>query len=156
MEVKTLTLMQSDNHIRGHQIRIPAFLNTFSTGTLILHRPGKDFLYYVTFVCIPGTSFALLTRSKKWKERQEKRIFFTVPLSPWELFVQCTEWTGIKGQIRTVQWTRVQPTDHAANTDTATAWRNPGRKSSQRRKQQYPVSALPASLKSILRVRRKW
>lgn len=65
MEAKTLTLMQTDNHIKGHQIRIAALLNTFSTGTLICHKPGKDFFYYVTFVCIPGTSFALLSRSKK-------------------------------------------------------------------------------------------
>lgn len=67
--------MPSDNHIRGHQIRIVAFLNSFSTGTLILHRPGKDFLYYAKVVRIPGTSFALLSRSKKWKERQENSIF---------------------------------------------------------------------------------
>lgn len=160
--------MQSDNHIRRHQIRMAAFLNTFSTGTLIFHKPGKDFLYYVTFVCIPGTSFALLSRSKEWNERQEKRVFSTVPPCLESFFIQCTEWTGVKGQIRTVQWTRVQPRDHAANTSTAaqvsttaTAChllhrRNPGRKSSQRRKQQYPISALPVSVKSILRVHRKW
>lgn len=171
MEAKPLTLMKSDNHIRGHQIRIVAFLNTFSTGTLTFHKPGKHFLSYVTFVHIPDTSFALLPRSKKWKERQEKRVFSTVPpcpLSPWELFVQWTEWTSVNRQIRTVQWIRVQPTDHAADTSTAaqvlttaTACQflhseNTGRKSSDRRKQQYPVSALPASVKSILRVHRKW
>lgn len=82
MEAKPLTLMKSDNHIRGHQIRIVAFLNTFSTGTLTFHKPGKHFLSYVTFVHIPDTSFALLPRSKKWKERQEKRVFSTVPPCP--------------------------------------------------------------------------
>lgn len=67
--------MQSDNYSRGHQNRIVPFLNTFSTGILIVHQPAKGFLDCVIFACVPGTYFALLPRSKKHEERQEKEYF---------------------------------------------------------------------------------
>lgn len=159
--------MQSDNHIR-----IAAFLNTFSTGTLIFHKPGKDFFYYGTFVCIPGTSFALLSRSKEVEWKAEEKEYFSLSL-PGLFFLESFLFSAQNGQVlmdksglcresgsnlQTMLLTqallhRSSPLPLPASSYTV---RNPGRKSSQQRKQQYPISALPASVKSTLRVHRKW
>lgn len=74
MEAKTLILMRSDNHIRGYQIRIAAFLNISSVGTLIFHEPGKDFLHYI---CLYSWYFfCSITWTKKVQRKAGKRSIF--------------------------------------------------------------------------------
>lgn len=48
--------MQSDNYMRGHQNRIVAFLNAFSTGILIVHQPAKVF-----YIVLSLLAFLVLT-----------------------------------------------------------------------------------------------